>query len=293
MSFARVCIWATSSADKIFFLSPRITSRGERDGFDEHRVPNPYRQNRSARRAIFGLSFNAMKLIFLHYFGGGPRSCDGVAARLNGVSIDTPDLREVGRLPAGYSVERAATDTMQIVGEPDEPFVLVGHSMGGKIAVAIAARQPRNLRGCVLIAPSPPSPEPMDDDARAWMLEGHGTRAGAEKIVKGAAGSELAPEVWETAIAANLAYGDRDWTNWIEIGTREDISSVTANIAVPVLVVAGGRDKDMSASFLRGALVEKIAGAQLAEIAGAGHLMPQEKPDEVARLIHGFTADLG
>ena len=237
-----------------------------------------------------------MKLIFLHYFGGGPRSWDGVTARFGDASVQTPDLREVGRLPQGYSVQQAATDIMQLVGdasgEPDEPFVLVGHSMGGKIAVAIAARAPQNLRGCVLIAPSPPTPEPMDDQARAWMLEGHGTRAGAEKIVKGAAGSELAPDVWETAIAANLAYADRDWTNWIEIGTREDISGVVPNVKTPLLVVAGELDSNMSADFLRGALVEKIPGAQLKEIAGAGHLMPQEKPDEVAALISEWIEKL-
>ncbi len=231
-----------------------------------------------------------MKLIFLHYFGGGPRSWDEVAAYFDSDSVETPDLRSVGRLPAGYSVERAATDVMETIGvaESDEAFVLIGHSMGGKIAVAIAAQQPKNLRGCVLIAPSPPSPEPMDDEARAFMLEGHGTRAGAEKIVQSAAGSPLAPEVYETAIAANLAYDDRDWRNWIEIGTREDISSVVGNVAVPMLVIAGERDENMSASFLRGAIVEKIAGAQLKEIAGAGHLMPQEKPAEVAALIRQF-----
>ena len=236
-----------------------------------------------------------MKLIFLHYFGGGPRSWDGVAAYFDSDGVETPDLREVGRLPEGYSVLRAATDVMETIGvtESDEAFVLIGHSMGGKIAVAIAARAPQNLRGCVLIAPSPPSPEPMDDEGRKFMLAGHGTRAGAEKVVRGAAGSPLSPDVWETAIAANLAYADRDWRNWIEIGTREDISSVLENVAVPMLVIAGERDSDMSASFLRGALVEKLANTKLEEIAGAGHLMPQEKPAEVAALIRGFIENLG
>ena len=238
-----------------------------------------------------------MNLIFLHYFGGGPRSWDAVAARLDGDdgdinSLQTPDLREVGRLPDGYSVEQAATDVLQIVGEQTEPFVLVGHSMGGKIAFEIAARQPESLRGCVLIAPSPPSPEPMSDDERANMLRGHGTREAAERIVNGAAGSELSPAIWDIAIAANLAYAERDWTNWIEIGTREDISARIPDVQIPLLVVAGERDPNMSASFLRGAIVDKIADAQLEEIAGAGHLMPQEKPDEVANLIHGFVAKL-
>ena len=234
-----------------------------------------------------------MNLIFLHYFGGGPRSWDDVIAHLDNYSVQTPDLRAVGRTPQGYSVERAATDVMQIIGEQSEPFVLIGHSMGGKIAVEIAARAPQNLRGCVLIAPSPPSPEPMSDDDRANMLRDHGTREAAERIVKGAAGGgELSPENWEIAIAANLAYAERDWRNWIEVGTREDISSVTPNVQVPTLVVAGELDQNMSAHFLRGAIVEKIANAQLKEIACAGHLMPQEKPEAVAHLIRDFIAGL-
>ena len=233
-----------------------------------------------------------MNLIFLHYFGGGPRSWDGVAAHFDGDSIQTPDLRAVGRWPGGYSVQEAATNVMQIVGEQSEPFVFVGHSMGGKIAVAIAARAPHNLRGCVLIAPSPPSPEPMSDEDRAFMLRGHGTREAAQRIVKGAAGSELSDEMWEIAIAANLAYADRDWTNWIEIGTREDISAIAKSMQVPVLVVAGELDENMSAEFLNQAVVAKLSDAQLEEIAGAGHLMPQEKPDEIARLIRDFVAKL-
>ena len=233
-----------------------------------------------------------MKLIFLHYFGGGPRSWDGVISRLGEHSAGAPDLREVGRLPTGYSVERAATDVLEIVGEPAEPFVLVGHSMGGKIAIAIAARQIDNLRGCFLIAPSPPSPEPMGDDDRASMLDGHGTRAAAQRIVESAAGAPLPPEVWETAIEANLAYAERDWINWIEIGTREDISSVLPNINVPVFVVAGERDENMSASFLQGAIAAKIPGTPVEEVAGIGHLVPQGRPDEIAQLIRAFIAQL-
>ena len=233
-----------------------------------------------------------MNLIFLHYFGGGPRSWDGVISHLDDYPVQTPDLRKVGRWPGGYSVKEAATDVSQIVGEQDEPFVLVGHSMGGKIALAMAARQPQNLRGCVLIAPSPPSPEPMSDEDRASLLEGHGTREAAERIVSGAAATELPPDVWETAIAANLAYSERDWRNWIEIGTREDMSDQISAIEAPSLVIAGERDENLSASVLRSSVVALLPRSQLIEVEGVGHLVPQGRPRETAQLIRDWLEAL-
>ncbi len=44
------------------------------------------------------------------------------------------------------------------------PFLRVGHSMRGKVAVALAAWRPPGLAGVILIALSPPCPEPMTDD---------------------------------------------------------------------------------------------------------------------------------
>ena len=233
-----------------------------------------------------------MKLFFLHYFGGGPRSWNGLIAQMDGCDCTALDCREVGRLPTGYSVGQAAGDVLQMIGEPAEPWVLVGHSMGGKIALAIAARQPAHLRGCVLIAPSPPTPEPMTDAARQNMLEGHGTRAAAERIVQGAAGVPLPPEVWETAIAANLAYEERDWENWIKLGTREDISAQTPHILVPMLVIAGEKDDDMSADFLRAEIIATIPKTHLEEVAGIGHLVPQGQPLETARLMREWMESL-
>lgn len=233
-----------------------------------------------------------MTLIFLHYFGGGPRSWDAVTAHLDGFDCTALDLREAGRLPTGYSVGEAAGDVLEMLGEMNEPFVLVGHSMGGKIALEIASRQPQNLRGCVLVAPSPPTPEPMTDADRQNMLEDHGTREAAERIVKDAAGAPLSDEQWEIAIAANLAYEERDWENWIKIGTREDISAQMPHIIVPMLVVAGEFDKGMSAEFLRAEIIATIPRTHLEEVAGTGHLVPQVKPDETADLIRDWVEAL-
>ena len=233
-----------------------------------------------------------MKLIFLHYFGGSPQSWDAVIARLPDFNCHALDCREVGRLPTGYSVGEAAGDVIQKLGEIKKPWVLVGHSMGGKIALEIASRQPENLLGCVLIAPSPPTPEPMTEADRNSMLDGHGTREAAERIVQDAAGAPLSEQQMDIAIAANLAYSERDWENWIKIGTREDISAQMPHIIVPMLVVAGERDQNMSAEFLRAEIIAQIPRTHLETVADVGHLVPQVKPDQTATLIREWIENL-
>jgi alpha-beta hydrolase superfamily lysophospholipase len=48
---------------------------------------------------------------------------------------------------------------------------LVGDSMGGKVAQAVAASRPAELRGLVLGAPAPAAPAvELDDDARRQLL---------------------------------------------------------------------------------------------------------------------------
>ena len=233
-----------------------------------------------------------MKLIFLHYFGGGPRSWNAVISLLPEHNCVALDLREAGRLPLGYSVGQAAGDVLEVLGDIGEPWVLVGHSMGGKIALEIASRQPEQLRGCVLIAPSPPTPEPMTEAERQNMLEGHGTREAAQRIVQDAAGAPLSDEQTEIAIAANLAYEERDWENWIKIGTREDISANMPHIIVPMLVVAGELDKGMPPEFLRAEIIATIPRTHLETVSGSGHLVPQVKPDETASLIRDWVEQL-
>ena len=92
-----------------------------------------------------------------------------------GTQLLAPDLPGFGSEPApagfDYSVDSyadwvAAYSRAHQLGE----YVLVGHSMGGKIALALAARQPTGLRGLVLLSPSPPSPEPISDKDRAASL---------------------------------------------------------------------------------------------------------------------------
>ncbi|MBA3659529.1 MAG: alpha/beta hydrolase, partial [Gemmatimonadales bacterium] len=111
-------------------------------------------------------------LVFLHYFGGSSREWAGVMDQLDGEHrCIAPDLRGFGQSGApetGYTVRDYADDVAALVERFElTRFHLVGHSMGGKVALAFAARRPPGLEGVVLLAPSPPTPEPIGAAERA------------------------------------------------------------------------------------------------------------------------------
>lgn len=168
-----------------------------------------------------------------------------------------------------------------------ERYTLVGHSMGGKIALALAARRPAGLASLVLLAPSPPTPEPIAGAERARLLAGHGDRAAAEKTAGAITARPLAAPVFALVVEDNLRTSPPAWRAWLERGSREDISALMSRIAVPVLVVTGTADPVIPADLLEREVVRRIAGARLVMVPDVGHLVPLEGPEAAARAIRG------
>ncbi len=254
----------------------------------------------SANGAAFNLEDSGTgdhALVFLHYFGGAARSWAAVVPLL----VDTyrcivPDLRGFGdsdaTLDDGYSVSAAADDLAALIGALElTRYTLVGHSMGGKIALAFAARRPPGLQSLVLLAPSPPTPEPMEDAERARMLAGYGDRAAAEETVRKGISRPLPPDVHAQAVADNLRTSHIAWRWWLERGSKEDISeTIEGNVAVPVHILAGGDDMAMTASLLEREIAQRVGRASLTTLPGVAHLVPLEAPAEAARFICGERA---
>lgn len=232
----------------------------------------------------------APALVFGHYFGGSSRSWREVMPLLPSTCrLIAPDGRGFGgseATPQGYSVSESADDVLALLQVLEvRDFVLIGHSMGGKIALEVAARQPKYLRSLVLLAPSTPTPEPMPDAERARMRAGWGQRDSAQETIRGASAPHLAPEVFERAVEDGLRSSRAAWLAWLDSGSREDISAQMARIQVPVSVLAGECDGALGPQVLGRELVARVAGARLEVAPGCGHLLPLEAPQIVADFI--------
>jgi pimeloyl-ACP methyl ester carboxylesterase len=76
------------------------------------------------------------------------------------------------------------------------------------------------------------------------------------------------------------------------LAKRPDSTPTLKTIRVPTLVVVGEEDTVSPPSHAE-AMVREIAGARLAMIPGAGHLLPLEVPDAFCRILDSFLEDMG
>jgi pimeloyl-ACP methyl ester carboxylesterase len=110
-------------------------------------------------------------LLFLHYWGGTSRTWRMVTAELEGrfktVAYDTRGWGKSDKTPASYKLADLADEALSLVKALGiKQYVLVGHSMGGKVAQLIASRRPEGLLGLILVAPAQPTPRHNPDQMR-------------------------------------------------------------------------------------------------------------------------------
>lgn len=232
-------------------------------------------------------------LIFLHYFGGSANTwhkvIDQLHAQFRCIAIDLPGFGDSQGDFTTLSVNFCATEVAQVIKISGvKQYVLVGHSMGGKIALALASMQLPGLLSIILVAPSPPTPEPMTDHARTQLLNAYGNRQALEKLINTITATPLAKPEMESAIIDHLKISRQSWNWWIQLGSRENISSQLSAITVPVLIVSGGFDPNFSGSFLQKEIRPWLPSAKFEEILNVGHLLPLEASLNLAQLIRNF-----
>ena len=241
-------------------------------------------------------------LVFLHYFGGSGRTWQPVMDALvaAGWRCLAPDLRGFGESPAPgedwthYTVDAMADDVQGMIGQLRlERFMVVGHSMGGKVALALAARQPAGLAGLALVSPSPPTPEPMGDAERARLLAGYGDRAAMKETLHKITARPLSDALFDATVADNLRASAPAWRAWLEHGSREDISPRVIQIKVPVRVAVGAKDQAITGELVTREILARLDGTEalLRSVPDVGHLLPLEAPSDAVRfLLEAFAS---
>ena len=205
----------------------------------------------------------------------GPASADGPLPTL------APDLPGFGSTPAPTAAWGAADYASALVplleerrdrdGDDPEPVVVLGHSRGGCIAVALAAARPDLVRALVLTgAPVVPRPGPARKPAPAFLL--------ARRLHRFGLVSDEAME------RARRRYGSVDYRNAEGIMRDVFVRMVSeryddqlAALRLPVALVWGDDDADVPVAVARQAQ-SLVPGSSLTLCPGAGHLTPLTAP---------------
>ena len=241
-------------------------------------------------------------VIALHGFTGRGSDWALLRDRLKGHAWLTPDLPGHGPDASGEAGLGAHIATVdRALGFFSEPPVLLGYSMGGRIALHAALAEPERFSALVLIGASPGL---ETETERATRRESDAALAGRilssdiREFLAGwdalplLAGRAAMPEPWKTrsfeARAKNTPAGLAASLAGVGTGVLPSLWEKLGELEIPVLLITGANDEKFTAIARR--MAEKIPGADHAIIQEAGHAAHQEAPEAVASIIAEWLA---
>lgn len=252
-------------------------------------------ETRGARITYSDRGAGETTYLFLHYWGGSSRTWEGVISALEGqarcVALDQRGWGRSEALDERYDLEAMADDVEDVVAALGlKPYVLVGHSMGGKVAQIIAARGTSPIVGLVLVAPAPPEAMPVSAAQRAAMLASYGSREGVEQAISILAGRPLHSAEQAQIIADTLAGAPGAKREWTEYGMIAAVGTGLPDFRGPVSVVVGELDRVERPDALRIAFAKTLPQAIIETVPGVGHLSPIESPNVIAAACRVITS---
>jgi pimeloyl-ACP methyl ester carboxylesterase len=233
------------------------------------------------------------------YWGGSSRTWRHVTARLaagfHTVAIDHRGWGESDAPAHGYTLAHLAADAESVIKALNlRRYVLVSHSMGGKVAQLMASRRPAGLAGLVLVAPSSPQPMAMPKEAREMMAGAYATRETVEATIDNVLTAKtISAEDREQVIEDSLRGAPPAKLAWPKATSREDITEQVGAINMPTIVVAGELDRMDTPELLRAELLSRVAQAVMHVLPGTGHLSMLESADALIPIIERFCVSYG
>jgi pimeloyl-ACP methyl ester carboxylesterase len=246
-----------------------------------------------------GGNSDGLPLVFLHSWAGSTRSwkyvVDALPKRLRTITIDHRGWGRSESHSSGFHLAGLASDVKEFVKALKlDRYVLVGHSMGGKIAQLIASERPETLSGLILVAPAMPGPLHFPLERREGMVNVMNSADLIQQTIDSMlTAKRLSPEVNAQVIEDGLRGSPEAKRAWPLSTSQEDLREVVGQIQVPTLVIAGELDKVDPVSELQSELLPQISNAEMKIIPATGHLSPLESPTEVAEMIVYFVEKNG
>ena len=208
------------------------------------------------------------------------------------VEIHVTDVRSSADIPA-----MAAAAWRELAGlDPARPLALAGFSMGGYVALQMIATATRPVQALALVCssarPDDPASAPMRERAIA------SAQRDWERYITGISNylttpaTQADPALME-AIRADLRDAGAEVTvaQHRAVAARPDHRAMLPALRMPTLVIAGALDPLIPPAQSK-EVADAIPGAVWREVDGVGHLLPWERPQDLAAAMDGWLARL-
>ena len=259
-------------------------------------------------------------VVYVHGLSGSATNWTDLAAQLGGhapgIALDLPGFGRSRPLRSGrYDPAAHADAVLCFLAGLGRPVHVVGNSLGGTVAMAVAARRPELVSTLTLLAPAMPdrrpSPRRLSDPwallgVLPWLRPWVGRRVSSltardrvEQMIRLCFGdsSNVRQERLDEAVRESLERADQPWANdalwstakgmvrsWL---VRPSLWSVAGLVSMPTLVIWGDRDRLVSPK-LAGRTAAALPKGRLLMLAGVGHIPQIEQPTMVARAVLGM-----
>jgi pimeloyl-ACP methyl ester carboxylesterase len=239
--------------------------------------------------------------VFLHYWGGSARTwhhvIDGLASQARCVAIDFRGWGTSKAHDGRYDLNAMAQDVAEVIAALGlKRVILVGHSMGGKVAQIVACAQRVSPEALILVAPSPATGMQVPAEIRAQMFASYQTADGVAQALTILAHRPLDDADRAMVVEDTLAGADGAKREWTQHGMIARLQSDVAAITVPVHILVGDSDMVERVDDLRGIYATLLPHAVFEVLPATGHLSPLENPGAIVAACarqHAQRAALG
>lgn len=234
-------------------------------------------------------------LVFVHGFMGHPSDWDEVRAMLDDFESESIELKPA----ANWHQSR-----QQLAEEVPSEAIVVGYSMGARLALGLAIEEPEKCRGLVFVSGNPGLRSDADRTER-WQhdqnvarnlqsaIETEDVESFLEDWYQQGVFSSVAKTIREAEIKRKLNRSQTDWPQMLlanSVARQPDYWERLGELAIPALVVAGENDEKYRRFAVE--IGKSVRGIKSVIVPDCGHIVHREQPVFLSTVIREFIGEL-